>query len=140
MEERLKILVVDDEPDALELFKELFSKQGHDVECVLTGQKALDSVEKSIIDVVLLDIRMPQMDGLQVLDKLKQKKPELPVVMLTAYGYDEDLIKKALDLGAAGYISKNLPLAQIVHTFKTLLSAVHPKRKRPPLTGEKDIR
>lgn len=140
MEERLKILVVDDEPDALELFKELFTKQGHDVECVLNGQKALDSVDKSIIDVVLLDVRMPQMTGIEALEKLKQKKPELPVVMLTAYGYDEDLIKKALDLGAAGYISKNLPLAQIVHTFKTLLSAVHPRRKNPPLAGEKDTK
>lgn len=128
MEQKIKILVVDDEPDALELFKDLFIRQGYDVECVLSGKEALDSVEKSIIDVVLLDIRMPVMDGIEALDKLRQKKPQLPVVMLTAYGYDEDLINKALDLGAAGYISKNLPLPQIVHTFKTLLNAVRAKK------------
>ena len=127
MEERIKILVVDDESDALELFKDLFMKKGYDVECVPGGVEAIELLDKISIDAVLLDIRMPVMDGIEALTKLKEKKPNISIVMLTAYGYDDKLINKALELGAAGYISKNLPLAQIVHTFQTLLSTINKK-------------
>jgi len=127
MNGNIKLLVIDDESDALELFKDLFTKKGYGVECAQGGADALAFVESNIVDAILLDIRMPVMDGIEVLTKLKEMKPEIPVVMLTAYGYDDNLINKALDSGAAGYISKNLPLAQIVHTFQTLLSAIHKK-------------
>ena len=124
---RLKILAVDDEPDALELYKDLFTQKGYKVECANGGIEAIKTTEKTDFDAVLLDIRMPEMDGIETLMKLKEINPELPVVMLTAYGYDENLINKALQLGAAGYISKNLPLAQIVYTFQTLLSTMNKK-------------
>jgi len=127
MEGRIKILVVDDEPDALELFKDLFTKKGYDVECAPGGMEAIELIDKISIDAVLLDIRMPVMDGIETLTKLKEKKPDISIVMLTAYGYDDKLINKALELGAAGYISKNLPLGQIVHTFQTLLSTINKK-------------
>ena len=127
MDKKIKILVVDDEADARDLFKDLFSRKGYDVESASGGIEALEMVDKIGADVVLFDIRMPVMDGIEVLSKLRQKKSELPVVMLTAYGYDDNLINKALEFGASGYISKNLPLAQIVHTFQTLLSTI-PKK------------
>jgi len=128
MANSIRILVVDDEPDALDLFKDLFMKKDYSVECVPGGIEALELIDKKDFDAVLLDIKMPMMDGIEALIKIKQKKPGLPVVMLTAYGYDDNLISKALELGAAGYISKNLPLAQILHTFQTLLSTL-PKKK-----------
>ena len=129
MSDNLKILVVDDEADALELFKDLFSKKEYEVSTVSAGLEALNYIEAETPDAILLDIRMPVMDGIETLSKIKQKKPDIPVVMLTAYGYDDNLINRALELGAAGYISKNLPLAQIVHTFQTLLSAVLRKKE-----------
>ncbi len=128
MDGKIRILAVDDEQDALELFKDLFIKKGYDVQCVSSGLEALEIIDKIDIDAILLDIRMPVLDGIETLSKIKQKKPDIPVVMLTAYGYDDNLINKALEMGAAGYISKNLPLAQIIHTFQTLLSTV-PKKK-----------
>jgi len=129
MDGKIRILAVDDEQDALELFKDLFIKKGYDVQCVSSGLEALEIIDKIDVDAILLDIRMPVLDGIETLSKIKQKKPNIPVVMLTAYGYDDNLINKALEMGAAGYISKNLPLAQIVHTFQTLLSTV-PKKKQ----------
>ena len=128
MKPNTKVLVVDDENDALEMFKDLFSRKGYEVFLAANGPDALSFIDKSEVDAVLLDIRMPGMDGIEVLSKMKLKKPELPIVMITAYGYDDNLINKALDLGATGYISKNLPLAQIVHTFETLLSTL-PREK-----------
>ena len=129
MDGKIRILAVDDEQDALELFKDLFIKKGYDVQCVSSGLEALEIIDKIDVDAILLDIRMPVLDGIEILSKIKQKKPNIPVVMLTAYGYDDNLINKALEMGAAGYISKNLPLAQIVHTFQTLLSTVPNKKQ-----------
>jgi len=129
MDGKIKILVVDDEIDALELFKDLFSRKGYTVECARNGIEALEIIDKALFDAVLLDIRMPIMNGIEVLTRIKQKKPDLPVVMLTAYGYDNNLINKALEQGAAGYISKNFPLAQIVYTFQTLLSTISKRKK-----------
>jgi CheY-like chemotaxis protein len=127
MDNQIKILIIDDEEGARDLFKDLFSRKGYITESASGGIAALECIDKINPDAVLLDIRMPVMDGIEVLSKLKQKNPELPVVMLTAYGYDDNLINTALGLGASGYISKNLPLAQIVHTFQTLLSTI-PKK------------
>ena len=124
----IRILVVDDEPDALDLFKDLFTQKNYKVDCVSGGLEALEFIDKEEVDAVLLDIRMPIIDGIETLIKIKEKDLNIPVVMLTAYGYDDNLISKALELGAAGYISKNLPLAQILNTFETLLSAL-PRKK-----------
>jgi len=129
MEKKTKVLIVDDEPDVLTLLKDLFIKKGYDVECVSNGMAALDTVEKSGIDVVLLDIKMPVMDGIETLAKLKQKNPLLPVIMLTAYGYDDNFINKTVELNADGYISKNLPLAQIVYAFQNFLNAANKKKE-----------
>ena len=129
MDGKIRILVIDDETDALELFKDLFTKKGYLVECASGGIEALEIIDKSMFDAVLLDIRMPIMNGIEVLSRIKQKKPNLPVVMLTAYGYDDNLISKAIEQGATGYISKNFPLAQIVYTFQTLLSTMPTKRE-----------
>jgi CheY-like chemotaxis protein len=125
---KILIVIVDDEADARDLFRDLFIRKGYDVEIASGGIEALQLIDKISPDAVLLDIRMPVIDGIEVLSKIKQKKADIPVVMLTAYGYDDNLINKAIQLGAAGYISKNLPLAQIIHTFQTLLSTI-PKKK-----------
>lgn len=130
MSGKVKILVVDDEADALDLFRDLFSKKGYKVECARGGIEALELIDKIPFDAVLLDIRMPGLDGMEVLSKIKERKPGLPVVMLTAYGYDDNLISRALENGATGYISKNFPLAQIVYTFQTLLSTMSAKRQK----------
>jgi CheY-like chemotaxis protein len=126
-ENKILIAIVDDEAEARNLFKDLFTKKGYAVEMATGGIEALELVEKISPDAILLDIRMPVIDGIEVLSRIKQKKPDIPVVMLTAYGYYDDLINQAIKLGAAGYISKNLPLAQIVDTFQTLLSTL-PKK------------
>ena len=129
MEKKTKILIVDDDQDVLELLKDLFTKKGYDVDYVTGGLEAIDFVGKAAVDAVLLDIKMPELDGIETFGRLKQKKPGMPVVMLTAYGYDDNFINKALELGAAGYISKNLPLNQIVYAFQTLLGAEQKKKE-----------
>lgn len=125
----MKILVVDDEQDVLDLFKDLFIKQNYQVECALSGKSALETIDKTRPNVVLLDIKMPDMDGIQALEEIKKKDPSIEVVMLTAYGYDDKLINESIKKGATGYISKNLPLQQIINTFNTLLKSMSLKKK-----------
>jgi DNA-binding NtrC family response regulator len=82
-----------------------------------SGEEALDILKKEVFDVVLLDIKLPGMSGLDVLKEIRQKYTSLPVVMITGFGFDEELITKSKQLGCCGYIGKNMPVAQIIVTF-----------------------
>ena len=125
----MKILVVDDEQDVLDLFRDIFAKNNYQVKCALGGKLALEMIAKGRPDIVLLDIKMPEIDGVKVLEEIKKKDPSIEVVMLTAYGYQDELINKSMQKGASGYISKNLPLQQIINTFNTLLKSMSLKKK-----------
>lgn len=124
MAEIIKILVIDDEPGAAALFRDLFLNQGFSAECALTGKEGLEKIEKHKPDVVLLDIRMAEMNGIEVLKLIKEKYPSLVVVMITAYGYDDELVNSAIEKGASGYISKNMPIAQILNNFRAVIKSI----------------
>ena len=79
------ILVVDDDPDIRLALADLFGEQGHEVSAVGTGTEAVDQVTHHHFDAVLLDVGLPDIDGLTVLRTLTDLKPQLPVVILTAY-------------------------------------------------------
>lgn len=113
-----KVLVVDDEEQVRELFDKLLQKEKCIVRGVASGEEALEVIGKEAFDVVLLDIKMPGMSGIEALKKIKEKQPNLIVIMLTALGYDENLITQAKEYGSSGYIGKNMPISQIVSNFK----------------------
>ena len=106
------ILVVDDEPDVEHLFRQQFRRDIRSgrfvMEFAASAQEALERA-KAIADpmliLILTDINMPGMSGLEMLPKVKAARPNVPVIMITAYG-DEATIKKAAELGAAGVLTK----------------------------------
>jgi CheY-like chemotaxis protein len=108
----VSILVVDDEPDVAELFRQRFRGETRRGKYVLhyatSGADALDrlagEIEPTLI-AVLSDINMPGMDGLQLLGEIKQRFPELPVMMVTAYG-DDERRRRAAEYGAADFLAK----------------------------------
>ncbi len=104
-----KLLVVDDEMEICEFLKLFFEERGFQVEIALTGQEALDQVEKNHPHVILLDINMPGMDGMIALKLLKQKYPQVKVIMVTALETREK-IEEAMRAGADNYITKPLSL------------------------------
>ncbi|MEI6831155.1 MAG: response regulator [Candidatus Omnitrophota bacterium] len=118
-----KILIVDDEEAVRDLFSELLKKEGYKTNTCATGEETLELLKKENFDVVLLDIKLPGVSGLEVLKNIRDSYSNLPVVMITGFGYDEDLISKTKQLGCSGYIGKNMPISQIITTFKQFVKS-----------------
>jgi CheY-like chemotaxis protein len=104
--------VVDDEPDVALLFRQRFRREVRDGTYVMrfanSGEMALEQLNSGIeptLIVILSDINMPGMDGLQLLEAIKKLFPAIPVMMVTAYGYDERR-RRASDLGATEFLTK----------------------------------
>lgn len=101
------ILVVDDHEEIREALSEILEEEGHDISQAVDGLDALEAINKSRPDVVLLDIAMPGMDGLETLQRIKSQ-PELadiPVIMVTAQGDRQNMVK-AVQLGVRDYVTK----------------------------------
>ncbi|CAM2006284.1 ATP-binding response regulator [Acanthopleuribacter pedis] len=127
-----RILVVDDEPDLEVLFRQMFRKETRNkifsFTFVYNGRQALDKLdEDDQFDLVLSDIRMPDMDGLTLLSKIRQRFPLLATVMVTAYG-DMVNIRKAMNGGAFDFISKPIQYADLKATIQKTLKYVHELR------------
>ena len=100
MKHTAKILLVDDEPGMLRYIKTLLEVDDYKVETATTGEEALQKVEKGLVpDLVLLDVLMPGIDGLQTLEQLRQKQPATKVVMLSCVS-DTRKVVQAMKLGA----------------------------------------
>ncbi len=106
------ILIVDDEEDALEFLAEEFIDRGFEVDTALNGRIALEKIGTNPPDIMLLDMRMPGMDGIAVLRKIREIAPNLKVIMLTAI-QDEEVVEQAMALGAADYVRKPITLEYI---------------------------
>lgn len=104
---RGKILVVDDEEDILELVRFNLDKENYDIVCAESGEKALELAGQDSFDLIVLDLMLPGLDGLEVTQKLKSSPTakSIPIVMLTAKGEEADIVS-GLELGADDYITK----------------------------------
>src|SRR3989441_10408634 len=102
-----RILVVDDEAPVREVLTEYFVTEGYAVEEATSGVEALIAVRGGRADLVLLDVRMPGLDGVQVLQRIRELTKSVPVIMVTA-NEDVGLAKETLKLGAVVYVAKPL--------------------------------
>ena len=109
----LSILIIDDEPHLPHQFARFLKKHGYDVATVADGEAGLLTLQKDSVDLILLDLRLPKMSGLEVLERIRQTDQELPVVMLTAYG-DVQSAVAAMKLGAYDYLLKGFDLDELL--------------------------
>ncbi len=117
----MKILVVDDEEGARELFNTILTDEGYEVSLADSGETALTLFKSNPFNLVITDIKMPVMDGLQLLQEIRKIGSKTDVIMVTAYGEVESYLK-AMSLGAAEYINKPIrikELKRIVHKVLT---------------------
>ncbi len=115
------ILVVDDEAQIRELLAVYLGRQGYDVSTAASSAETLRLVDASPVDLVVLDIGLAEEDGLKLLPTLKVRRPNLRVVMLTGMGFVEELLQEASQKGADGYVSKVLPLEELLLAIQRAL-------------------
>ncbi len=113
----MKLLVVDDEKNILKLYKAELEDEGYTVITANSGKEAIELFEKENPDLVTLDILMPDIDGIRVLRQMKELKPNIPVIMLTAYDYRDDFSVWVSD----AYVVKSSDLATLKATIKQII-------------------
>ena len=117
------ILVIDDEEDIRELIRYNLSKEGYRVECAMSGEEGLEILKSLIPDMIILDLMLPGIDGLEVCRQIKseQNLKQVPVIMVTARGDEPDIVA-GLELGADDYVSKpfspKVLLARVKSVFR----------------------
>ena len=116
------ILVVDDEENAREGLSKILTKEGYSVETAANGKEAIDSIKRSDYDLVITDMRMPLMDGFEVLRELKKLDEGIGVIMITAYGEIESYLE-AMNMGAYEYINKPVRVNELKRVITKILEA-----------------
>jgi two-component system, response regulator, stage 0 sporulation protein F len=107
-----RVLVVDDEQNSREGLSKILTKEGYSVRTAENGKKALLEAENNSFDLIITDLRMPEMDGIEVLEKLRKKNKDIGVVIVTAYGEVNSYLK-AMNLGAFEYLNKPIHLEEL---------------------------
>jgi len=107
-----RILIIDDEKSILDLLSVVFKKEGYKVVTALSAKAALDYINKDDFDLILTDIKLPQMSGMKILQHIKDKDPDMPVVMITAYGTIKQAVE-ALKMGALDYVVKPFNMEEL---------------------------
>ena len=135
------VLIVDDDPGVRKVLKRILGGAGYEVEEATDAFQALDALDSSPPDAALLDIKMPGMDGLGLMDNLRQRGLEIPIVILTGHG-DEFTSKQCLEAGAAGYLTKPPDRAELLLSVRGAVAQgrvareINGAAEPPPLLGE----
>ena len=111
-----KLMVVDDERLICWTLEKAFSKDGYEVICFNSGEQALEGMREDPAHAMILDLRLPGMSGLDVLEAIRESHPETKILMISAYG-SEDARKRAKELGVLEFFDKPLNLAELKETI-----------------------
>jgi CheY-like chemotaxis protein len=116
-----KILLVDDEETIRGLFKEYLSEEGFSVKAASSGKEAIEITREEKFDIFLIDLVMPEMDGLELLQQLRTLKIDTPAILLTGYEIELDESRKE-GLNVVGVISKGIPMAEASKKVRNQIS------------------
>jgi DNA-binding NtrC family response regulator len=125
-----KVLVIDDEKVVLDSVKKILLDEGYEVEVNLSGRDGLKDALQSHYDIVLTDIRMPDIGGMRVLRDIKRAKPSLPVIMITGYASVKSSVQ-AMKLGASDYVEKPFTPDQLIKAVDTALETAASRKPEP---------
>jgi two-component system response regulator AtoC len=134
MTDRFRVLVIDDDPGVRDYMEALVSRQGYEVVAVADGEEALKGLDASRPDLITLDVVLPGMDGLQTLNELKKRLPEVPVVMLSGHGQARNIVE-AMRLGASDFLRKPFEVEELELAFEKALEKRALKQEVERLRG-----
>lgn len=116
------ILIVDDQQGIRLLLNEVFKKEGYQTYLAANGIEALHIFDKEKIDCVLLDMKIPGMNGIEILKHLKERNKQIPVIMMTAYG-EQEAIDEAIELGVVKYFTKPFNIFEVRDEVNKIINA-----------------
>ncbi|MGD0948398.1 MAG: response regulator [Candidatus Binatia bacterium] len=122
-----KVLIVDDNPDSVAIMRSILESRGYDVAAAQSGAEALEFLQRETVNLVLLDIMMPEMSGTEVLQRIKDNAAtgRLPVILVTAKTQDEDVLS-GYQYGADYYITKPFTAKQLLYGIELILGKGEP--------------
>lgn len=118
-EPKISVMIVDDEVDLLQSLSRAFTRRGLRVATAESGSRALDILDSVLVDVMVLDVKMPGMDGLEVLTRVKERHPSIQVILLSGHP-SVDAALEGIKLGASEYLKKPAEIGELVDTIRRL--------------------
>jgi len=122
----VRILVIEDDEEMRSLLEDFLRDEGYEAETALNGFEGLRKLAQETFDLVLTDVRMPGLTGLEILPAIKRAHPEVPVMVITAFG-NEEIHRRSLERGASGYLEKPIRFPKLKALISQLVS---PQRER----------
>ncbi len=136
MDRTVSILVVDDEQIVLDSIRKHLRKDDYAIHTVMSAREALELIENTPVDIVLTDLMMPEMDGLELMEKIKAKLPQVPVIMITGYATINTALQ-ATQLGAFDYIAKPFTRSELMAVIQRASGVVQSAESGDEAAGEK---
>ncbi|RJP92471.1 MAG: response regulator [Desulfobacteraceae bacterium] len=134
---KIRALVIDDEQVVLDSVKRILAEENYEVDVTLSGRQGIEMAIKNNYNIVLTDIRMPEVDGLIVLRDIKRQKPALPVSIITGYGSIRSAVQ-AMKLGASDYIEKPFTPDDLVRSIKDSIEKAEKHEPEPQAVVHKE--
>ena len=128
-----EFLIIDDDPAITRFLVTYLKHKGHTCQSLTEGFRTAAWLELHDCEVVIVDLRMPKVDGISLISYIRDINRNIPIVVFTGVGYDEDRMHAALRAGANGYVSKNLPIEQLYCVLSRVLSTSQQRSRRDPL-------
>lgn len=120
MDRRQAILLIDDDQEYCRTMQKLFERRGYEIFLAADGQEALDIISDQLFDLVLSDLRMPNLDGIELMAEIKRRKISVPVIFVTGYGEVESYMD-LMNMGAFDYLNKPIDPKELFRVVETAL-------------------
>jgi DNA-binding NtrC family response regulator len=128
--ESSQFLIIDDDPGISRFLVTYLRQKGHTCESLTEGFQTATWLAHHDCEVVVVDLKMPKIDGMSLISFIREIAPALPIIVFTGMGYDEEQMHAALRAGANGYVSKNLPIEQLYSVLSRVLATCQQRARR----------
>ena len=135
----VEFLLIDDDPAIGRFLVTYLRQKGHTCEHLTEGFQTAAWLEHNKCDVAVVDLKMPKVDGITVVTFIREKYPNLPIIIFTGLGYDEEQMHASLRAGANGYVSKNLPIEQLYCVLSRALVTSQKRARRQSSTHPRSV-
>src|SRR6266496_2584878 len=134
--ETFQFLIIDDDPAITRFLVTYLRQKGHSCQALTDGFQTASWLAHNDCKVVIVDLRMPKVDGISLISFIREINPTIPIVVFTGVGYDEEKMHAALRAGANGYVSKNLPIEQLYSVLSRVLATCQQRKRSVVFNGQ----